>query len=372
MALFFVTFFTISLPAALLGVLLYNVLAKLGLSEGSCFWVTLAYGLATPAFAFSGVLFSHQLVSFLLFTSFYLLFRSQTDVPLRGFLWEFKPDFRLFAVGFLLGWSIIAEYPAVLIAAGIGIYAMWLYRSTRPVLWLFLGALIPIGMLIAYDLAIFGSIVPEGYAYSVNYQSLHNQGIISITYPHLTALWGITFSEYRGLFFLSPILLLAIGGTVIWWRGKKYRPEWFLTMWAAISFFLFNGSSVMWEGGYSVGPRYVLPMLPFLALGMGVAWGKLTTCRIGKVFCALLTTWSLAAIWLETVSGQSFPDWTPNPLFNYSLPKFLEGDIARNLGMAIGMRGVLSLVPLLLILVAIGWLYYKFHRNSFLGGLEEK
>jgi hypothetical protein len=113
-------------------------------------------------------------------------------------------------------------------------------------------------------------------------------------------------------------------------------------------------------------------MLPFLALGMGLAWEKLSAYRMGKVLCALLTTWSLAAVWLETISGQSFPDWTPNPLFNYSLPRFAAGDIARNLGMIIGLRGVISLVPLFLILVAIGWLYLRLRRIPILPGLEEK
>jgi hypothetical protein len=56
--------------------------------------------------------------------------------------------------------------------------------------------------------------------------------------------------------------------------------------------------------------------------------------------------WSVFAIWTETIGGQAFPDFTPNPLFEFSLPKLLSGDIARNAGMLVGMTGFKSLLPL--------------------------
>ena len=41
---------------------------------------------------------------------------------------------------------------------------------------------------------------------------------MSLSLPTLDGIWGITFSAYRGLFLLSPWLLLALPGFVIWWR----------------------------------------------------------------------------------------------------------------------------------------------------------
>lgn len=350
-ALYFVTFFTISVPAALLGVLLYNILKNWSVSEHTRLGVTAVYGLATPAFAYGGILFSHQLVAFLLFAAFYLVFQRQGQTIRGG---------RMFLIGVLLGWAIITEYPVVLIAGGVALYALWSQRSVRTVLWGTLGALVPGGLLMAYDWAIFGTILPKGYLYSVNYHHLHDVGVVSITYPRADALWGITFGSFRGLFFLSPILLLSIVGLVLWWRRRVYVPEWIVSTWAIVSLVLFNGSSIMWEGGYAVGPRYLLPMLPFMILGLGVAWEKLITHWSGRLLIGVLTVWSVMAVWIETISGQSFPDWTLNPLFNYSLPKFIAGDIARNLGMGIGLRGHLSLLPLLIPLVGLGLLYY--HR----------
>ena len=329
-ALYFVTFFTVSVPSALLGVLLYRMLGSWISSERTRFLVSLVYGLATPAFAYGGMLFTHQLVAFLLFAAFYLVFRWHGKVMGAG---------RAILVGLLLGWAIITEYPAALIAAAIALYALWSQRSVRMALWSTAGALVPGGLLMAYDWAIFGSILPKGYLYSVNYQHLHGVGLVSITYPQPDALWGITFGTFRGLFFLSPILLLSLAGMVFWLRRRVCVAEWTVGAWAILSFLLFNGSSIMWEGGFAVGPRYLLPMLPFMVMGLGVAWERLTAHWGGRLVVGALTAWSFFAVWVETISGQSFPDWTANPLFNYSLPKFVAGDIARNVGMGTGRGG---------------------------------
>lgn len=349
MALYFVTFFTVSVPAALLGVLLYNVLENWIASKSTRLLVTLVYGLATPAFAYGGMLFTHQLVAFLLFAAFYLVFQQRRQ-PIHGG--------RMFLIGVLLGWAVITEYPAALIAGGVALYALWSQQSVQTVLWGALGALVPGGLLMAYDWTIFGSILPKGYLYSVNYHHLHDVGLVSITYPHADALWGITFGSFRGLFFLSPILLLSVVGLVLWLRRRVYVPEWIVSVWAMISFLLFNGSSIMWEGGFAVGPRYLLPMLPFMVIGLGVAWEELAIRWVGRLVVGVLLLWSVVAVWLETISGQSFPDWTPNPLFNYSLPRFIAGDIARNLGMGIGLSGHLSLLPLLIAVAGLGVLFF--------------
>jgi hypothetical protein len=65
----------------------------------------------------------------------------------------------------------------------------------------------------------------------------------------------------------------------------------------------------------------------------------------------LAIAWSFLAIWTETIGGQALPDYSPNPLFDFSLPKLVAGDVARNIGMITGLASWMSLLPLVLILL---------------------
>jgi hypothetical protein len=219
-------------------------------------------------------------------------------------------------------------------------------RSMRWSLEVLAGSVPPLLLLGAYNCAIFGTPLPVGYLHSALYQDLHMQGFVSLIGPTLPAAWGITFGTFRGLFFVAPILLLAFPGFMAWWRSGQHRSEAAVCLWGVVSFMVFNASSVMWHGGYSVGPRYLLPMLPFMSVGLAAFFDVWRTYLWAKALTVTLAVWSVFAVWSETLGGQSFPDWTPNPLFNYSLPQLWSGNVARNLGMAIGLRGVLSLVPL--------------------------
>ncbi len=354
-ALYAVTLATIALPAALLGVLIYLYLGKILPDERLRLGVVLIYALATPAFAYGGMLFSHQLTAFLLFAGFFLV----TEAAQRESAWRY-----LTGAGFLLGWAVISEYPGILIVAGVGVYALWVRRRWQTAFWLILGALPPALLLMTYDYTIFHTILPVGYRYSVNYHDLHDQGFLSLVGPNLPALWGITFGSLRGLFFLSPVLLLAVPGFWWWRRSNEETAAWALSLWAVSSFLLFNGSSIMWQGGYAVGPRYVLPMLPFLMPAFAYGLREVWKTPAGRAVTVALAAWSLFAVWVETLGGQSYPDWTRNPLFDYSLPYWREGNIARNLGMLPGLKGIASLLPLVLLLLGCGGRMFKMQHDD--------
>lgn len=86
---------------------------------------------------------------------------------------------------------------------------------------------------------------------------------------------------------------------------------------------------------------------------------------------AVLALWSVVVTWIQTIGGQSFPDYTLSPLVNYALPHWAEGNIARNLGMILGLRGVASLLPLLVALGVIGtlllWQLRRVDTDTFSG-----
>jgi hypothetical protein len=218
--------------------------------------------------------------------------------------------------------------------------------------------------MIIYDLAAFGTPLPVGYFHSALWSDVHNMGLVSLTYPHLDAMWGTTFGVYRGLFFLSPFLLFAALGYVNLWRNPAHRVEFWLLALAPLSYWLFNASSAMWQGGFAVGPRYLVPSLPFIGMAAGSGLGQAWRRPFLRPIVLLAACWSVAAVWAETVAGQSFPNYALNPLFDLSLPLLAAGDVARNIGMGLGLTGLASVAPLVVFVLICNAVPLAFLRSS--------
>jgi hypothetical protein len=333
-----------ALPTALMGVLMHRLLARFTVRLWPRIGVVLGYGLLTPAFAYAGAFYGHQLSAACLFAAFYLVYMGKEPLATVSLL----------AVGLLLGYSVITEYPSVLVAGILFLYTFCCLADRRRIIWVLLpGVLIAIGWMV-YNTAVFGSPLSLGYSYSELWTEQHHTGFMSLTIPRWQTLWGITFSPFRGLFVLSPLLLLALPGLVLWYRSGEHRGEFWVALASMLAMFLFNSSSAMWWGGYAVGPRYLLPMLPFMVLPIIFVfreWGN----RLGiRIVVFVLFVWSLVATWGLTLAEQAFPsDTLRNPLVEYAWPNWQAGNIARNIGMFLHLPGILSLLPLLVCVTAL-------------------
>jgi hypothetical protein len=335
-----ITFVVAVLPSALLGVLLYQTLGYFTLDPRLRIGVVLGYSLLTPAFAYAGAFYGHQLSTALLFGAFYLIFTKQDRLSTRTLL----------LIGFLLGYSVVTEYPTLLIVAILYLYTFYvLYHSNQ---WLRIGWVTLTGGVVAagwltYNTMIFGGPLELGYSHSELWQDQHHTGFMSLTLPYWAAIWGVTFGFFRGLFVLSPWLLLTIPGFILWWRSGEYRRELWVSLATVFIIFWFNSSSIMWWGGFAIGPRYLLPALPFMALAaifIFRAWHGRPWLRL---LVAVMFILSFMATWGLTLAEQAFPpDTIYNPLLDYALPNWLVGNIARNFGTIVGLPGIWSLLPL--------------------------
>ncbi len=339
-----VTLVTAALPTALLGALMFRLLAHLTPQPWPRAGVVLAYGLLTPVLAYSGAFYGHQLSAACLFFAFYLLFTGTGSLSAA----------KLMLVGFLFGYSVITEYPAALVAAILFVYAFQRLADRRRIIWVLLGGAPVAAGWMVYNTAVFGAPLALGYSHSALWVEQHHAGFMSLTWPHWQALWGITCSPFRGLFWLSPLLLLAVPGFILWYRSRQHRPVFWVAMVSTLTMFLFNSSSIMWWGGFAVGPRYILPALAFMALPLVFVFCQSAQQLWLSALSFILSAWSFVATWGLTLADQAFPpDTLRNPLLEYAWPAWREGNIARNLGMFLGLPGAASLLPLLVLVAAL-------------------
>jgi hypothetical protein len=357
-ALYATTFITVSLPSALLAALLYLFMGRLFTPpleerQGEVWRVVLAlaYGLATIVFPYSTVFYGHQIAAALLFLTFYLLYRIRQHEVSHHWLW---------GVGGLLGLAVLTEFPTLIPLVILSLYALWFLDRKWEIVKLGLGGLPFVLILGWYNASAFGSPFSSSYRYLGRFPEISNTGFLGFSQPSLEALWGITFSPYRGLFFLSPFLLLAIPGFWYLLRSPRWRAEAILWLSLVLAQLALISAWYDWRGGFAIGPRNLLTILPFLMLAAAFcirAWREkpsLRTLAWGLVIV------SLGLVWIASVSGQDFaPIIITNPLIDFFWPKFWTGDITRNLGMVVGLPSWYSLLPLVLVLGGAFWIVQR-------------
>ena len=121
----------------------------------------------------------------------------------------------------------------------------------------------------------FGSVWDSGYGNALA------QGVY-FDFPLGRGLAGLFLSPGRGLLWMAPAVICAVFGLRrAWSRGERAWPLITLALGAAIV--LPPAMSVGWHGGWTYGPRYLLPWLPFLWLGLPIGMEVLMDRAAGRV-----------------------------------------------------------------------------------------
>lgn len=366
-----ITYLLIVMPSAALVWLLWLFLARISGREGWSLLLAAVYALGTIAYVYSTWFFSHQLAAVLLFSSFLLVFLHVRNKPL-----DRRAALLTVLAGLFSGLAIISEYPTFVIAGCIGVYLLVVARDKVRSAALFIAGMVPMAVLaVIYNLLAFGNALATGYNYvnSAWYHSHAKGGLFGLSdpssygvqAPSLYSLWQITFGTYRGIFLISPVLLLAIVGAFFMWRRKDVRPEFWLCVVVVVLYFLMDASRGVdqngWSGGSSVASRHLTPMLPFMIIpivfGFQSVWFR-------RVF-VLLGTVSVAIVFTIVSTSGLFTFTDQNPLMKEAFPDFFGGRIGANWGAtwfaSYGVTRALSLIPLFVIIAAlaarIGWQY---------------
>jgi hypothetical protein len=182
--------------------------------------------------------------------------------------------------------------------------------------------------------------------------------------PRLVAMVGLLVGPRRGLFFVAPATLIALAALLH--RAFKYVDRTSrVALAAGAAMYLANSGYYMWWGGAAAGPRHLVPVLPLLGYGFAAAWNS-PRARLVLVLLGLVSFASMVAL---TAVGLEAPE-RGNVLVDYVLPNIARGRVAitpgsSNLGLCLGLRGPLSLVPLVAWTAAgLAWLSREVMRWS--------
>jgi hypothetical protein len=346
MAVVFVTFFSVALMSAMLGAALNLLADRFSDVSGNAVALALAFGLGTPAFTYGNELYQHQVGAFGAFVGFFVLWQVVEEGISKRWLW---------VVGVLFGCAATSEYVLAPILTVVIFWASLRVRRPRDLLRIAGGAAPWFIATALYNLAAFRTPVPVGYRYSAFSRGFES-GLFGFGLPSWASTYGITFSPHRGLFFLSPFLLLAPAGLYAMVRREPRTRELALVLLViTVAFFVYNASYWVWTGGDSVGPRYLVPLLPFLTFpiifvlnGSKRAWQRAAI--------TVLVILSIVGVWIQSLAGQSFPpESVGQPLLEYGLPLVRAGQLRFSVGTVLGLRGLAALIPLPLLLATILW-----------------
>jgi len=262
---------------ALTGTLIYHYARLLGYETRTAIGATLLFGLATIAFPYSKTFFREPLLGVLLLICAYCLERWRR----AGWRWLLPAVAALFGA-FLTKDAAILILPVLLV-----IVLPPIRKVNRRSLLTVVGLVV-----VALVVTILLSRVVGGrfdIAARLNHL-LENSSAIP------DALAGFLISPGRSIFAFSPALLLALPGGLILLRRGAVRLL-LVAVTALLSFVCGYAllQNVNWYGGTAWGPRYMVPLTPYLALLTLPALQSLPRARLpAKIVAGMLIAGSAA------------------------------------------------------------------------------
>ena len=318
-------------------------------SEKPLFLPLLALGAGSILLPYSTLLYGHVPAALLLFLSFYCQNRKKyLQADIFGAL------------------AAAAEFPVMLPFLILAAYRGRKYWS--PVRILRMGGIILLAFLpqLIHNMLAFGSPLTMGYSLeTVDAFAGMSQGLFGFTLPSLKAIYLLLLSPERGLFFYMPWAAPGIAGFFI---GKRFTsvlktdPLPLIT----VSYILLFSAYYMPTGGWAFGPRHLIPVIPFFAIGLA----KFVSISRKHLFMAALLVLPSILIALIGTFGEihqpvhPFENPLPLPQWNIGLTMMLDGHHSLWL---FGTAGVVTTTIALLLLWGAALKKCQFTWKGFAG-----
>ena len=325
-----------SFLAALLACLFHYLLCRFDVPLRVSFAASLGLVFATPIWPYTGTLFSEIWTALLLLAGLAFLdqavSRGKTGYP------------AVIGCGICLGLALMSR-PNHVVAVGVFAIALLLAplsRTRRVRQVLLLGAITTtfLGATLFLNYLHFQDIFQFGYADQVEGGKI----LTAFNTPLHLGLWGLFLSPGKSLFLFVPMVLLGLAGLPLLWHQS--RPLAAVCGGCMIAYSLFLARHTQWEAGYSWGPRYLLPVVPLLLVGMAPLLGSLQPSWARKalaVLCILGVLINLPAVFtsfFEIQSAGGYYDSNYDYLMGHNAVEQQWGLLFRYLGEAFQGRAL--------------------------------
>jgi hypothetical protein len=242
-------------------------------------------GLATVVMTFAAEFFSHVISAGFAFAAFCLLMKERDKEPSLGLV---------AGAGLLAGLAVTFEFQTGLV--GVVLFGYALSRKTD---WLRRGAAFGAGTvagalpMLAFNYWAFGNPLKLAYGYAVAFPGasghdvlgLNSHGFFGITAPRFDSAVSLLLAG-RGLLVLTPIIVMAVVG--VFAMRRQHRAEANTILAIAAVYFVYNSGYWLPFGGGTPGPRFLIPALPFLAIGLAYAYKRLPALTLGLAIPSVL------------------------------------------------------------------------------------
>ena len=167
--------------------------------------------------------------------------------------------------GLLLGLSIFAHPTSIILMPGFIVYLIFSLKQKRkkPIAFFLIALSLTIFSVGLTNFLRFGDFTEFGYGYFASFE----------THNGWAGLIGLLFSPGAGLIFFFPIsILLVIAGKYMYSKNKGLLlicSYVIFANWLYVGTLSFGFEPFAWSGAIAWGPRYFVPILPFITIILG-------------------------------------------------------------------------------------------------------
>lgn len=263
---------------------------------------------------------------------------------------------KIFLAGLLTAGVTFFEYPGLIASLLLSIYALLIVRPLSRLYTFALGGLLPTLAMMHFQWRAFGSPFTPGHLMVENaaFRSAHFEGIYGAVGPSAEALYGLLIDPAAGLFPLTPIVLFGVCGFGLLIRNRSERVDASIALSIIGLTLLAICSMNNWRGGWTIGPRYLAVVVPF------IAWASLPCLdqisrRFPRLAFSLALGCTITALIASGLPSVYYPHLPPE--FSHPLSQLFALLIAHdfapyNLGNFVGLTGTQSMWPLCFIAAA--------------------